>query len=105
MKPEDFKDVFDAHPTAEVIHVVDGMPFLEQGHAASHVRTTGKPMVSIRRSEISGVKVVPAKAKTKKELAAELEALAEAEKAEAAAASAAAAEAAAAEAEADEPEA
>lgn len=44
-----FKSVFDCHPGVSEIFVVDGMPFLNAGHAQSHSITTGKPVEVIKR--------------------------------------------------------
>ncbi len=87
MKAEDFTDVFEAYPETDEIFVVDGMPFTNKEHALGHERGTKKPLVTIKRSgaTVKAAAEQPTKPKTKKELAAELEALAAAEKAAAAA--------------------
>lgn len=47
---ENFQSVFECHPLVDEIFVVDGMPFLEPGHAQSHSVNTGKPVERVKRS-------------------------------------------------------
>lgn len=44
-----FQSVFECHPQVDEIFVVDGMPFLEPGHAQSHSVNTGKPVERVKR--------------------------------------------------------
>lgn len=46
---DNFQSVFDCHPLVDEIFVVDGMPFLEAGHAQSHSVSTGKPVERVKR--------------------------------------------------------
>lgn len=44
-----YKSVFECNPSAQEIYVVDGMPFLEAGHAQGHSITTGQPVQTVKR--------------------------------------------------------
>lgn len=46
---DNYKSVFECNPGAQEIYVVDGMPFLEAGHAQGHSITTGKPVETVKR--------------------------------------------------------
>lgn len=48
----DFKSVFDANPTAEVLYgFEDGNAFIKQGEADSHKKNTGKNYEVIKKSD------------------------------------------------------